>query len=319
MYVYLQIYFKLQIIANLIQQSETEREGIGSNDETGVEELYKTVGCQTQMNSSHSEKDRISVATQTESIKCESSFFPTEKKICAQKCTQTLTVKPVTHSKRTQISVPTDTIGIQTMETVQKCKHETVTYQNLDEQSDNEDFGSDSPEWRPDVSDDELSSDSTDSQDELQPESHEERKFIVFESCLMRLFAVCMFCLAPCHNLKKVISGTLLRIHATCINGYKRIWNIQPAKIYLFFHNLQIPQISERTYNRIQRYYLVPSVFEHWERERTQLIEDYINNIRVLEVDARIDSPGFSAKYGSYSLLDLSSTKIISVQTIQAH
>lgn len=112
MYVYLQIYFKLQIIANLIQQSETGGEGIGSNDEAGVEELYKTVGCQTPMNSSHSEKDRISVSTQTESIKCQSSSCQTEKKICAQKCTQTLTVKPVTHSKRTQISVPTDTIGM---------------------------------------------------------------------------------------------------------------------------------------------------------------------------------------------------------------
>ena len=185
-----------------------------------------------------------------------------------------------------------------------------------------------------------MSSDFSDSNDEGQPESHEERKFIVFESCLMQLFAVCLICRAPCYNLKKVICGTLLRVHATCINGHKRIWNsqhflgdmplgnflvaastlfsgCQPAKIYLFFHNLRIPQISERTFNRIQRYYLVPSVFEHWEKERTQLIQDNIADIKVLGGDARMDSPGFTAKYGSYSLMDLSSKKIISVQTIQ--
>ena len=228
--------------------------------------------------------------------------------------------------------------GIQT-QTVRKYKYKTAACQNLDEESDHEDFKSDSPEWQQDVSEDELSSDFTDSSDERQ-ESYEERKFIVFENCLMQLFTVCLICLSPCYSLKKLISGTLLRVHATCINGHKRIWNsqhflgdmplgnflvaastlfsgCQPAKIHLFFHNLKIPQISERTFNRIQRYYLVPSVFEHWEEERTQLIQDNVADIKVLGGDARMDSPGFTAKYGTYSLMDLSSKKIISVQTIQ--
>ena len=129
-------------------------------------------------------------------------------------------------------------------------------------------------------------------------------------------------------------------VHATCINCHKRIWNsqhllgdmpmgnflapastlfsgCQPAKIHVFFQNLCVPYISERTYNRIQRYYLVPSIFNHWEKERNQLIADSPGQIKVLGGDARMDSPGFTAKYGTYSLIDLSSNKIMSVQTIQ--
>ena len=93
-----------------MQQSETEHTGL--EDEAGVEELFKTVGCKTQTSPCHNEKNGISVYTQTEPILCQSSFCQSEKKIYAQKCTQTSTVKPITHSKRTQMSIPTDTIGM---------------------------------------------------------------------------------------------------------------------------------------------------------------------------------------------------------------
>eukprot|EP00794_Sanderia_malayensis_P011589 gene11589-12783_t len=42
-------------------------------------------------------------------------------------------------------------------------------------------------------------------------------------------------------------------------------------------------------------------------------------NIKTLGGDARMDSPGFSAKYGTYSLMDLDSNKVISVNTLQSN
>ena len=37
----------------------------------------------------------------------------------------------------------------------------------------------------------------------------------------------------------------------------------------------------------------------------------------VLGGDARCDSPGYSAKYGSYSLMDLETNKILDIQLVQ--
>ena len=37
----------------------------------------------------------------------------------------------------------------------------------------------------------------------------------------------------------------------------------------------------------------------------------------VLGGDARCDSPGYSAKFGSYSLMDLNTNKIVDVRLIQ--
>ena len=35
--------------------------------------------------------------------------------------------------------------------------------------------------------------------------------------------------------------------------------------------------------------------------------------------DARFDSPGYSAKYGSYTLMDLNSKKVIDIQLLQVY
>ena len=55
---------------------------------------------------------------------------------------------------------------------------------------------------------------------------------------------------------------------------------------------------------------------EQWDEEKAYLMANS-GTIKVLGRDARMDSPGDTSKYDTYSLMDLDSNKVTSVQTIQ--
>ena len=67
----------------------------------------------------------------------------------------------------------------------------------------------------------------------------------------------------------------------------------------------------------IQRVYLIPSVLSTWNLHQKELFKTVENKTLMIGGDARMDSPGHSAKYGSYSIMDLESNKILDVQMIQ--
>lgn len=67
----------------------------------------------------------------------------------------------------------------------------------------------------------------SDQQDPEKVPPHKERKFIVFEGCLLERFRVCRKCFAPCRNTTAV-SGTLLTITSICTNEHKETWRSQP-------------------------------------------------------------------------------------------
>ena len=58
-------------------------------------------------------------------------------------------------------------------------------------------------------------------------------------------------------------------------------------------------------------------VFSVWEESQQKLFQASEGKTLVLGGDARKDSPGHSAKYGSYTLMDLGSNKIVDTQLIQ--
>ena len=179
-------------------------------------------------------------------------------------------------------------------------------------------------------------SESSESEANLQ----EPKTYLVFESCIMSLFAICNICLAPCTNIRKSLCGSMLRIEAECIEGHKKVWysqpmhkkmpwgnfriaaaclfsGSQPSKVISFLKHLNMAGISKTVYNAIQSAYLIPSVFAVWEESQKKLFQKLQGKQLVLGGDARMDSPGYSAKYGSYSLMDLESNKIIDTQLIQ--
>ena len=90
-----------------------------------------------------------------------------------------------------------------------------------------------------------------------------------------------------------------------------------PSKVFLFLSHLKIPFITERPYNTIQRVYLIPSVLSTWNLHQKELFKNLENKTLTIGGDARMDSPGHSAKYGTYSIMDLESNKILDVQMIQ--
>ena len=87
-----------------------------------------------------------------------------------------------------------------------------------------EDSSEDGQEWEHDYTSQDSDRESVHSIDNHPP--YLEQKFLVIESCLLQLFSICTVCLGFCDDVKKVNSGTLLQIQATCINGHVRQWYI---------------------------------------------------------------------------------------------
>lgn len=166
------------------------------------------------------------------------------------------------------------------------------------------------------------------------------RKFIVFESELLKLFKQCPVCSMACIPSVKQLIGTMVTITCECINGHRQSWNSQPcsgampwgnllcaAGILLtgsnpsrainFLKQTGIASISIRTYNLMQRLYLVPSVISVWERHQQSLFQELKGKELVLGGDARCDSPGHSAKYGTYHLVELTSRKVVCMELVQ--
>lgn len=54
-----------------------------------------------------------------------------------------------------------------------------------------------------------------------------------------------------------------------------------------------------------------------WNQEQASLLEEARANPLRLAGDGRADSPGFSAKFGTYSVLDLETTKIVHFELVQ--
>ena len=171
---------------------------------------------------------------------------------------------------------------------------------------------------------------------------HSDRKYIVFENCLEELMSVCLKCGDQCTVTTQSLVGSMVTMKATCHCGFCRLWNSQPlhgkmplgnliltagvlfsgsspSKIVQFFSHVGVQFLSLRTYNSIQSAYVVPSVKEVWKTHQEQIFASYMYQGKQLTLggDGRCDSPGYCAKYGSYSCMDLESNKILDLQLVQ--
>ncbi|XP_037512509.1 uncharacterized protein LOC119389361 [Rhipicephalus sanguineus] len=86
-----------------------------------------------------------------------------------------------------------------------------------------------------------------------------------------------------------------------------------------FLRNAGISCFSSRTYYRIQHDLLLPAVNKVWEKEKMALHQQLKPTGARLAGDSRSDSPGYCAKYGTYSLLETSINKIIDVELVQSN
>ncbi|XP_064643195.1 uncharacterized protein LOC135497319 isoform X1 [Lineus longissimus] len=174
-----------------------------------------------------------------------------------------------------------------------------------------------------------------------QPSPQYERKFIVFESSLRLLFMFCQVCRAPCRVALRTL-GTAVMVMAICENQHQQEWTSQPFKGQLpignlllaagilysgsspvrglnILKNIGVAVISRRTFYTIQGLYLIPSVFAVWQRKQDSMFKERKRKQLSLSGDARCCSPGHTAKYGSYSLMDESAGKVLDVSLVQSN
>lgn len=208
----------------------------------------------------------------------------------------------------------------------------------------------DDPDYEPEEEDEEFyeceDEEEEESREELKSEGNglKERKFLVFESCLSVLFTICTLCLQPCKAYITATKGSCIKIVQICSKGHKKEWRSQPLHNGLPLGNLSIAQgllfagasqmktllamthsniktISIRTYHQIQRYYLVPAITRVWDRYQVNALTELQLTSESLDLggDARFDSRGYSAKYGSYTCSNLKTGKVLDVQLVQCN
>ncbi|XP_074649035.1 uncharacterized protein LOC141904348 [Tubulanus polymorphus] len=129
--------------------------------------------------------------------------------------------------------------------------------------------------------------------DESDKSYKDQTKIIVFQSAILQLLQYCRRCGRE-NQVWKRHRGTML----TPTNSLKAQ--------------------STRTYFRYQKNYLHDAVSSVWEASRSALVNK-LPGPRLLAGDGRCDSMGHSAKFGSYTLMDLITNKVIAFQLVQSN
>ncbi|XP_065059701.1 uncharacterized protein LOC135687139 [Rhopilema esculentum] len=157
-----------------------------------------------------------------------------------------------------------------------------------------------------------------------------EPKFISFLVQILLLFNFCHFCKSDNPNIKATKCGTMLIVRSHCINPAclnKNLWRSQPkktgtnipagnfllcmstllaggsiSKVRQIFNHMNLFTISFTTFFKHQREKLFPAIYIHWKVYQAGLLRALKDesNPAVLAGDARHDSMGHSAKYGTY-------------------
>ena len=180
-----------------------------------------------------------------------------------------------------------------------------------------------------------------------EPESdvpvEKQQTYLIFESSLLILFSICFMCRSTYTSIEKVTIGSFLRIKQICHNcSNKYVWESQPfegeipagnimisaailytgslpAKALRVFRSINCATITRKMFFRHQKAFLHPAISSIWETEQETLINQ-LNDKKealILGGDGRADSPGHSAKYGSYSVIDLKQSKVFDIKLVQ--
>ena len=169
----------------------------------------------------------------------------------------------------------------------------------------------------------------------------ERKKYVVFESELYMLFHHCTVCGSVVTEREKSEKGSMITIKAVCLNGHVTSWNSQPvvknvpagnllipaailysgitySYLQSFANTLNLKILSEKHFYRIQRKYLFPVVNQTWKDHQREVFNG-IKSKKSIDLcgDGRCDSPGHSAKYGTYTLMEESSKKIVQFSLVQ--
>ena len=169
--------------------------------------------------------------------------------------------------------------------------------------------------------------------------------FLVARSSLDIMLRTCSLCAGPCTvvfpgDSGKNKNGTAIKVVQTfTVCHFDRTSASQPklgrlyvgnvattaallfsgsqfAKVFNFMH---VPFISKTTFQTYQNNLLFPVIIDAWETEQQDLFQQAkdLEGTVTLGGDGRADSPGHSAKYDTYTMIELRLGKVIDVQLVQ--
>ena len=165
--------------------------------------------------------------------------------------------------------------------------------------------------------------------------------YIVFWSALLPLLKHCLQCGADAKIIDFYCKESALIVDLVCSKYHKVISRSQPlanwyhrenivlaasvlfssntfAKIAKYFSLANIPWISESRYYTLQRNFFFGFANEAWLSEQEiVLTQNNSSSGKLLSGDGRCDSPGYSARYLTYSLLGQCTGKIIAMSVTQ--
>jgi hypothetical protein len=168
-----------------------------------------------------------------------------------------------------------------------------------------------------------------------------QQKYIVYEGSLFDMLNRCRSCGLPCQVFLKKQIGSWAAFETHCKNclkphifqtqpmdGRMPLGNLEsaaamlfcgasPAQLLNFCKILNVFMISRTTFLSNQKGYLLPSVRNVWKSEQEKIIESLQGKKSILGGDGRSCSPGHTAKYTSYCLMELNLCKILDVRLVQ--
>ena len=171
----------------------------------------------------------------------------------------------------------------------------------------------------------------------------DEIKYIVFRSSLMELSTHCPSCHNTCAGEVAYVQGIFIPVRQHCSHcEHQRQWTSQPrikdtpagnvllsaailfsgatpGKVIRMLSHMKVACFTNRTFYYHQKQYLQPAVVSVWETKQSALLAQCraVGTPLTIGGDGRADSPGHSAKYGSYGIIDLTTNKVIDMQLVQ--
>ncbi|XP_044134814.1 uncharacterized protein LOC122927225 [Bufo gargarizans] len=172
-----------------------------------------------------------------------------------------------------------------------------------------------------------------------------EPKLIINESCLDILLrqVKCQYpegCNLTVNSFSKQRQGSALIVRGSCRKGHQSLlWNTQPKigrfwsgnvllaasilcsglnfqKVDELFNIFGLTTFSETTFYRYQTRFIFPAIDIAWQQQKTKFQEEMHTFPMCLAGDGQCDSPGHSAKYCIYTVMELYSEKIIDFEVV---
>ena len=177
-------------------------------------------------------------------------------------------------------------------------------------------------------------------------EECEAKYYMVHQKSLNKLLNRCPNCGHVCESKEKSTSGSQLIVKFDCdkcpkeqkwlsqpmVEGHNQIpqGNLDLSASILFsgasssrvirvLKHAGVQTFTDQTYHSYQKQHLQPTVYHDWRNQQvTSFAEVRTSTVPlVLGGDGRSDSPGHSAKYGTYSMMDLNLNRVLDFKIVQ--